>query len=239
MKILGKIKQAARAAFPVTVPVMMGYLFIGMAYGMLMTDKGRSVVWPFLMSVFVYAGSMQFVAIHFFTGAVNWAAVAFATFMVNIRHMFYGLSMLEKFRDTGWKKPYLIFSLTDETFSLLCSAKVPEGVNAGLFFLFISLFDQLYWVAGSVLGGLVGAFVPFHTKGIDFAMTALFLVIFTEQWESNKNHLPAVTGVLASVLCLLLFGASDFILPAMAVIVLVLVSGSRLLEKESGAKQND
>lgn len=236
---MGKIKQAARAAFPVTVPVMMGYLFIGMAYGMLMTDKGRSVVWPFLMSVFVYAGSMQFVAIHFFTGAVNWAAVAFVTFMVNIRHMFYGLSMLEKFRDTGWKKPYLIFSLTDETFSLLCSAKVPEGVNTGLFFLFISLFDQLYWVAGSVLGGLVGAFVPFHTKGIDFAMTALFLVIFTEQWESNKNHLPAVTGVLASVLCLLLFGASDFILPAMAVIVLVLVSGSRLLEKEGGAKQND
>ncbi len=217
-------RKALKAAFPVTIPVMMGYLFIGVAYGMLMASKGHAVIWSFLMSLFVYAGSMQFVASNFFTGATTWLTIIFVTFMVNIRHVFYGLSMLTKFRDMGRKKPYMIFSLTDETFSLLCSADVPKGINQNWFLFFIALLDQIYWVIGSVLGGVVGSIVPFNTKGIDFAMTALFVVIFVEQWQSCKNHLPALAGLAASLLCLLVFGASNFILSSMMIIVLILTA---------------
>ncbi len=212
------------AAFPVTIPVMMGYLFIGIAFGMLMAGKGYGLIWSFLMSVFVYAGSMQFVAVNFFAGTTSWLTIVFITFMVNVRHVFYGLSMLGRFKGMGKKKPYMIFSLTDETFSLLCSAEAPQGVNSNWFLFFISLLDQIYWIVGSVLGGVVGALVPFNTKGIDFAMTALFVVIFVEQWQSTKNHLPALAGLAASLLCLLVFGASNFILPSMIVILLILTA---------------
>lgn len=140
--------------------------------------------------------------------------------------------MLTKFKDTGKKKPYLIFSLTDETFSLLYSAKAPEGVNKSWFLFFISLLDQIYWIAGSALGGLFGSILPFNTKGIDFAMTALFVVIFVEQWKSNKNHVPALTGLIGSAVCLLIFGTSNFILPSMAVIVLVMTVFRKNLEEE-------
>lgn len=230
--------KALKAAFPVTIPVMMGYLFIGVAYGVLMAGKGNALIWTFLMSLFVYAGSMQFVAVNFFAGPLNWAAVIIMTLMVNVRHVFYGLSMLPKFRDMGKKKPYMIFSLTDETFSLLCSANVPEGVNRNWFLFFISLLDQLYWIAGSLLGGIAGSLIPFNTKGIDFAMTALFVVIFTEQWESSKEHLPAIVGVAVSVVCLILFGASNFILPSMMGIVLVLTGSYRLKKPERSEGEN-
>lgn len=230
--------KALKAAFPVTIPVMMGYLFIGVAYGVLMAGKGNALIWTFLMSLFVYAGSMQFVAVNFFAGPLNWAAVIIMTLMVNVRHVFYGLSMLPKFRDMGKKKPYMIFSLTDETFSLLCSANVPEGVNRNWFLFFISLLDQLYWIAGSLLGGIAGSLIPFNTKGIDFAMTALFVVIFTEQWESSKEHLPAIVGVAVSVACLFLFGASNFILPSMMGIVLVLTGSYRLKKPERSEGEN-
>lgn len=215
-------RKALKAAFPVTIPVMMGYLFIGVAFGMLMAGKGYALVWSVLMSVFVYAGSMQFVAANFFAGTTPWLTVVFITFMVNIRHVFYGLSMLGRFKDLGRKRPYMIFSLTDETFSLLCSAEAPQGVNPKWFLFCISLLNQIYWVIGSALGGVVGSLIPFNTKGIDFAMTALFVVIFVEQWRSSENHLPALTGVGASLLCLLAFGASNFILPSMIVILLIL-----------------
>lgn len=230
--------KALKAAFPVTIPVMMGYLFIGVAYGVLMAGKGNALIWTFLMSLFVYAGSMQFVAVNFFAGPLNWAAVVIMTLMVNVRHVFYGLSMLPKFRDMGKKKPYMIFSLTDETFSLLCSANVPEGVNRNWFLLFISLLDQLYWIAGSLLGGIAGSLIPFNTRGIDFAMTALFVVIFTEQWESSKEHLPAIVGVAVSVVCLILFGASNFILPSMMGIVLILTGSYRLKKPERSEREN-
>ncbi len=230
--------NALKAAFPVTVPVMMGYLFIGAAYGMLMAGKGNSLLWTLLMGLFVYAGSMQFVAVNFFAAPFNWVTVIFITLMVNIRHVFYGLSMLTKFRDMGRKKPYMIFSLTDETFSLLCSARAPDGVNKNWFLFFISLLDQIYWLVGSTLGGLVGSLVPFNTKGIDFAMTALFAVIFTEQWESNKNHMPALTGLAISLLCLLIFGASNFILPSMIGITLILMATYRLGKQERGGQED-
>ena len=231
-------RKALKAAFPVTIPVMMGYLFIGVAYGVLMAGKGNALLWTLFMSLFVYAGSMQFVAVNFFAGPVSWITVIFMTLMVNIRHVFYGLSMLDKFRDMGKKKPYMIFSLTDETFSLLCSASVPEGVNRNWFLFFISFLDQLYWIAGSLLGGLVGSLIPFSTKGIDFAMTALFVVIFTEQWESGKSHFSAVAGLLVSLLCLVLFGASNFILPSMIGILLILTASYRIFKPERSDRED-
>ena len=166
-----KAKRALAAAFPITIPVMVGYLFLGVAFGVLLQKNGYGVFWAILMSAVIYAGSMQFLAINFLTPGVGVLSIIFMTLMVNIRHIFYGLSMLERFRGTGKKKPYLIFSLTDETFSLLCSAEPPQGVDRGLFYFFISLLDQVYWVAGSALGGLAGALLSFNTKGIDFAMT--------------------------------------------------------------------
>ena len=231
-------QKALKAAFPVTVPVVMGYLFIGVAYGVLMAGKGNALIWTLLMSLFVYAGSMQFVAVNFFAGPINGLTVVIMTLMVNVRHVFYGLSMLEKFRNMGKKKPYMIFSLTDETFSLLCSASAPEDVNRNWFLFFIALLDQLYWVAGSLLGGLAGSLIPFNTKGIDFAMTALFVVIFTEQWESVKNHFPALTGLLVSLFCLIVFGASNFILPSMIGILLLLTAFCRICKPE-GSEEKD
>lgn len=235
---MGKKTRALKAAFPVTIPVMIGYLFIGVAFGMLMAGKGFSFVWSAVMSISVYAGSMQFVASNFLAGSANWASIALITVMVNMRHVFYGLSMLQRFQNMGRKKPYMVFSLTDETFSLLCSAKAPQGVDPNWFLFFISLLDQFYWVVGSVLGGLVGSLVPFSTKGIDFAMTAFFTAIFTEQWQSCKKHLPAATGVLISVLCLLLFGASNFTIPAMIAIVLILTAYYKSPAVRNGGWEN-
>jgi 4-azaleucine resistance transporter AzlC len=235
---MGEKIKALKAAFPVTIPVMMGYLFIGVAFGMLMAGNGFSFIWSAVMSLFVYAGSMQFVAANFLAVPVDWLSIALVTVMVNIRHVFYGLAMLQRFRNLGRKKPYMVFSLTDETFSALCSAKAPQGVDSDWFVFFISLLDQLYWVVGSALGGLIGSLIPFNTKGIDFAMTAFFTVIFIDQWQSSKKHLPAAAGVLASVLCLLLFGASNFILPAMIAIVLILAAYYKTPTVQNGGWEN-
>ena len=226
-----KAKRALAAAFPITIPVMVGYLFLGVAFGVLMQKNGYGVFWAILMSAVIYAGSMQFLAINFLTPGVGVLSIIFMTLMVNIRHIFYGLSMLERFRGTGKKKPYLIFSLTDETFSLLCSADPPQGVDRGLFYFFISLLDQVYWVAGSALGGLAGALLSFNTKGIDFAMTALFVVIFVNQWRESKQHLPALCGLGLTALCLLVFGADNFLLPALLLILAALLLCRRRLER--------
>ncbi|RAQ22624.1 Inner membrane protein YgaZ [uncultured Ruminococcus sp.] len=226
-----KAKRALAAAFPITIPVMVGYLFLGVAFGVLLQKNGYGVFWAILMSAVIYAGSMQFLAINFLTPGVGVLSIIFMTLMVNIRHIFYGLSMLERFRGTGKKKPYLIFSLTDETFSLLCSADPPQGVDRGLFYFFISLLDQVYWVAGSALGGLAGALLSFNTKGIDFAMTALFVVIFVNQWRESKQHLPALCGLGLTALCLLVFGADNFLLPALLLILAALLLCRRRLER--------
>ena len=200
------------------MPVMMGYLFLGMAFGILMRNNGYGTLWSLLMSLFVYAGSMQFVAVNFFAGGIGIPDMILMTLMVNARHIFYGLSMLEPFQNMGWRKPYMVFSLTDETFSLLYAARVPEGIERNHFFFAISFLDQCYWVIGSVAGSLLGSALTFNTKGIDFAMTALFVVIFVEQWKKKDNRIPALIGVVGSVICLFIFGASNFVLPAMLVI---------------------
>ncbi len=209
------IKKAFRAAFPLTLPVFMGYLFLGIAFGVLLSSEGFHVGWAIFMSVIIYAGSMQFVAIELLTLPFNFLSTLLITLMVNARHLFYGLSMLDKFKDSGKLKPYMIFSLTDETFSLLCSANPPDGVSKKWFFFFIAVLNHFYWILGGVIGNVAGNLIPFNSKGIDFAMTALFIVIFVDQWENSKNHLPAVLGIVITVACRLLFGTSWFIPAAM------------------------
>lgn len=227
--------KTMRAAFPLTIPVMMGYVFMGMAFGILLSSKGYHFGWAFLMSVTIYAGSMQFVAIDLLTKPFNIVAALMMTLMVNARHVFYGLSMLDKFKRMDRRKSYMIHALTDETFSLLCAARPPEGVKPNRFYFYIALLNHLYWIAGCTIGGIIGTLFKFNTKGIDFVMTALFVVIFTEQWQSTKNHVPALIGIFASLLCLLIFGADRFLIPSMAAIFMGLAVCRRPLEREEEA----
>lgn len=233
MKITGKY------AFRQSLPVMAGYLVLGMGFGVLLETKGYGVFWALAMSLFIYAGSMQYVAIDLLTGGASLISAALMTLMVNARHLFYGISMIERYRDTGAAKPYLIFSLTDETYSLVCSGNVPRGVDQKKYYLLVSFFNQCYWVAGSVTGSLVGSLLTFNTEGIEFAMTALFLVVFTEQWKSTKNHISAVTGVAASVVCLVIFGPDRFVIPAMAAITVLLTLMRGYFEKKEKAGQKN
>ncbi len=221
---------AFRAAFPYTIPVLTGYLFIGIAFGVMYQEKGYNFLWAILMSVMVYAGSGQYVAVNFFAPGVNLLHVIFLEFMVNIRHIFYGLSLLERFRGMGKKKLYMMFSLTDETYSLFFVTKVPPEVDEHKFLFAIALLDHSYWIMGSAIGALAGSLIPFDAKGIDFAMTALFIVIYIEQWMSAKNRLAAIVGAAAAVVCLLAFGSENFILPAMICIMAALLCGRKVME---------
>jgi 4-azaleucine resistance transporter AzlC len=216
-------------AFPKTIPVMVGYLFLGMAYGILMKVNGFGILWTAALSLFVYGGSLQYLGVTMLGSLVNPVTALFMSVMLSARHLFYGISMLGKYSDVK-KKPYLIFSLTDETFSILCHEEVPEGCDKDKVYFWISALDQLYWVAGSVLGTIAGSFITFDTTGLDFALTALFVSIFTDQWRQKEGHLPALIGIVASVGCLLIFGQSSFIVPSMIVIMVVL--GARYQWKE-------
>lgn len=216
--------RALRAAFPLTIPVLAGFTFLGIAYGILMNSRGYGLGWTVLMSLLALAGSAQYIAITLLTSVFNPVYALLLTLMVNARHLFYGVSMLDKYRDTGKFKPYLIFGLCDETFSIVCSAEAPEGINRNWFLFFITLLNHGYWVLGSALGGLLGYMVFFDTEGLDFVLTALFVVIFLGQWKDRKNRAPAVAGVFCSVLCLVIFGQSNFIIPAMVAILAVLTA---------------
>lgn len=226
--------KAFKAAFPFTIPVLTGYLFIGIAFGVMIQEKGYNFLWAALMSILIYAGSGQYLAVNFFTPGISLFQVMFLTLMVNIRHVFYGLSLLERFENMGKKRLYMIFSLTDETYSLYFITNVPKGVDESKFLFAIALLDQLYWIAGSVIGAVAGALLPFSGEGIDFAMTALFLVIFVEQWMSVKSHLPALIGLGSAWIFLQIFGKDSFILPAMIVIMICLLSCRKVIEKKEG-----
>ncbi|MDO4321973.1 MAG: AzlC family ABC transporter permease [Lachnospiraceae bacterium] len=210
-----KKNSTLKYAFVSSLPVMAGYLVLGIGFGVLLQDKGYGWWWAALMSLTIYAGSMQYVTVDLLSGGASIIAAALMTVLVNLRHLFYGISMLDKYSGTGRKKPYLIFSLTDETFSLVCSPQLPQGVDEKTYYFYVSLMDQCYWVAGSVIGAAAGAALSFNSAGIDFAMTALFVVIFVEQWEKTRQHLPAVSGVVISIVCRLIFGASGFLIPSM------------------------
>ena len=227
-------KKAFQAAFPYTLPIWVGFLFLGMYYGFMMRSKGFSFLYPLFMSMFIFAGSMEFVTVNLLLSAFHPLSAFFLALMVNARHLFYGISMLGKYKNVGWKKFYLIYGMCDETFSVNCTAKIPEDVDEGWFMFFVTLLNQIYWVGGATLGALLGYVIHFDTTGIEFVMTALFVVMFLNQWEEKgADHKAALTGVGASLLCLLVFGGQNFILPAMALIIVCFL----LAEKRGGDKK--
>ena len=217
------MRKTIRTAFIDTIPVMTGYLVLGFGFGIVLRSSGYGILLAFLMSLFIYAGSMQYVTVGLLTGGASVITVALTTLMVNARHLFYGVSMLEKYEGTGKFKPYLIFALTDETYSLVCVDNPNvRAEERSKYFFFVSLLNHIYWVLGSVLGAVVGALISFNSEGIDFALTALFITVFIEQWLSSKKHFSAIIGVSISAICLLIFGADKFLIPTMLLIALIL-----------------
>lgn len=219
-------KQGFRNALKDTVPVMTGYLFLGFGFGVVMERNGFGLPWALAMSGLLYAGSMQYVGVGLLSAGADLVTVALTTFLVNARHLFYGISMVSAYQNAGWKKPYLIFGLTDETYSL-----VSQGHQDGDYCFWVTALDHLYWVAGTAIGSAAGKWLPLNYQGIDFVLTALFLTIFTEQWLTAADHRPALLGVGITTLCLLLFGSDLFLLPAMAAIAGALI----LLDRKEAA----
>lgn len=229
--------QTFRYAVKRASPVVTGYIVLGMGFGILLQDKGYSAWWSFLMAALIYGGSLQYVGIDLMAGGAGIVSAALLSAMISARQLFYGLAMVERYHDLGRAKPYAIFSLTDETYSVLCERELPEGVDEKRFYVLVSVINQLAWVLGCVGGAVAGAYLHFDTTGVDFIMTALFVVIFTEQWEKTKEHGPAILGLAVSVVCRVLFGADGFLLPAMIGITVGLFAMRKQLEaKEEGAR---
>lgn len=226
IKMKNDIKKALRATFP----VFSGYIVLGFGFGLVLNSKGFGIPWALCMSLFIYAGSMQYAAIDLLSGGALVITMAITTVLVNARHIFYGISMIDKYKDTGKFKPYLIYALTDETYSLLCT---DDKENSPRYYFLVSLFNHFYWVAGSVAGAAVGTAFDFSPKGIDFALTALFVTVFVEQWLTSKDHTAAVTGVLSAAFCLIIFGADSFLIPSMLLITLCLTV-LRFIRKRKG-----
>ena len=231
-----KISKAFKAAFPHTIPIFAGFWFLGITYGLYMKVSGFSFWYPLFMSMIIFAGSMEFITVNMLLGAFHPLQAFLMTLMINARHLFYGISMLDKFKGTGAKKPYLIFGMCDESFSINYSADIPEDVDKGWFMFFVTLLNQIYWVSGATLGGIFGGFIKFDTTGLDFAMTALFVVIFLEQWLKEKNHINAVLGIILAVICLVIFGPENFMIPSMISILTALTLLRGTLDKKEEEK---
>ena len=217
-----KIKAAFFAAFPNTIPIFAGFLFLGIAYGIYMNQSGFKFYYPMFMSFIIFAGSVEFATVSWLLGSFDPVNIFFLTLMINARHLFYGLSMLEKYNIPGWKKLYLIYGMCDESFSINATVDIPKGIDKGLFMFFVTMLNQIYWVAGATIGGIFGSFIPFDTKGIEFVMTALFVVIFLENWLKEKDHSASVIGLFISFICLMIFKGTNFIIPSMIIILSVL-----------------
>lgn len=227
-----KIKKAFLCAFPYTVPIFAGFLFLGLTYGIYMHVSGFSFWYPMLMSLTIYGGSLEFVAVSMLLAPYAPLQTLIMSVMIQARHLFYGISMLDKFRGLGWKKPYLIFGMCDETFSINCTAQIPDGIDRGWFYFFVTLLNHLYWFAGATLGGLLGSLIHFNTEGLEFVMTSMFVVIFLEQWGREKRHISTYIGLAASILCLLVFGADSFLIPTMVCITAFLTFLRRPIERK-------
>ena len=217
-----KIKAAFFAAFPNTIPILAGFLFLGIAYGIYMNQSGFKFYYPMFMSFIIFAGSVEFATVSWLLGSFDPVNTFFLTLMINARHLFYGLSMLEKYNIPGWKKLYLIYGMCDESFSINATVDVPKDIDKGLFMFFVTMLNQIYWVAGATIGGIFGSFIPFDTKGLEFVMTALFVVIFLENWLKEKDHSASVIGLFISFICLMIFKGTNFIIPSMIIILSVL-----------------
>ncbi len=230
-------KKTIKAAFIKSLPVCAGYVVLGIGFGVPLAKVGYGLIWAFLMSLTMYAGSMQYVAVNLLAGQASLLTTVITTLLVQARHLFYGISMIDKYKGAGLKKLYLAFSLTDETYSLLCDGKYPEGVDNHLFCFFVSLFNQSYWILGCCIGNLIGSNIEFNSKGIEFAMTALFVTVFVEQWKSTKQHIPAVIGVASTAVCLAIFGSENFLIPSMAVVTVLLFAFRKKLERSEEAQE--
>lgn len=230
----GAKRAALKAAFPHTVPILTGFLFLGMTYGIYARVSGFSFLYPLAMSVVIFGGSLEFVAVELLLSTFAPLQTFLMALMIQARHLFYGIAMLDKYKGTGRKKLYLIYALCDESFSVNCSARPPEGVDRGWFYFFVTLLNQSYWVMGATLGGLAGSLLTFNTQGLDFVMTAMFVVIFLEQWLKEKRHYTALIGVLSSAACLVLFGSRSFLIPTMACILCLLTVFRGPIEKAGG-----
>ena len=225
-------RKALKAAFPCTIPIMTGFIFLGAAYGIYMNASGFSFVYPLFMSMLIYGGSLEFVAVEMLLSPFAPLQVFIMALLIQARHLFYGLSMLDKFRGTGWKKFYLIYGMCDETFSVNYTADIPEDVDCGWFMFFVTLLNQFYWVASATTGGIIGSLLKINTDGISFVMTAMFVVIFMDQWLKEDQHLSSLIGLGVSLICLLIFGADSFMIPTMITIVVLLTVLRHRLEKE-------
>jgi len=225
---------ALKAAFPHTIPILAGFGFLGLTYGIYVRVQGFSFWYAMLTGVIIFGGSLQFVAIDMLCAPFAPLQTFLAALLIQARHLFYGISMLDKFRGMGWKKPYLIFGMCDETFSINCTANIPENIDRGWFYFFVTLLNHFYWFSGSTIGGIVGSLLSFDTEGLDFVMTAMFVVIFMEQWLKEKRHISEWVGLAASVGCLLLFGADNFLIPTMICILIALTVLQRPIERGRG-----
>ena len=225
-------KNAFKLAFPKTLPILAGFLFLGMSYGFYMRVSGFSFVYPLTMSLVIFGGSLEFVAVSMLMSVFAPLQTFIVALAIQARHLFYGIAMLDKYKDTGKKKPYLIFGMCDESFSINCSAEIPDDTDKGWFYFFVTVLNQSYWVAGATLGALVGGFISFDTTGIEFVMTAMFTVIFLEHWLKNKKRLPSLIGAFSSIACLILFGEDSFLIPSMACIICFLSLFRGRLERE-------
>ncbi len=225
-----KKKNALKAAFPHTLPILAGFLFLGMTYGIYMNVSGFSFWYPMIMSLTIFAGSVEFVAVNLLLGAFSPIQALVITLVLNARHLFYGISMLDKYKGTGLKKIYLIFGMCDESFSINYTTDIPDHVDKSWFMFFVTLLNQIYWFTGATLGGIFGSLIRFNTEGLDFVMTAMFVVIFLDQWMKEKKHSSALIGLDAATLCLLLFGADNFMIPSM-ILILALLTATQFTTK--------
>ena len=233
----GIITRSFRAAFPCTIPMLAGFLFLGMAYGIYMNVSGFSFVYPMIMAAVIFGGSLEFLAAQMLLSPFATLQVLMVSLMIQARHLFYGISMLDKLKDMGWKKFYLIYGMCDETFSINCTAEIPKDCDRGWFYFFVTLLNQLYWVGGATLGGLLGNLITFDTKGLDFVMTAMFIVIFLEQWLKEKHHFSEWAGLASSAACLLIFGKDNFMRPAMICILLLLTAFRKPVGRKAGEEK--
>ncbi len=216
--------KALKTVFLDTVPVMTGYLFLGISFGILLEEAGYGLPWAFSMALFMYAGSAQFLSVSLLANHASVLSSDIAIFLLNARHIFYGISLIDTYKDTGKKKPYLIFSLTDETYSLVTQNQPPEGMKRHTYCFLVSILDHFYWVAGCVIGSVAGNFIPISFEGIEFVLTALFVTLFTEQWLTHKNRFPALVGLGATALCLVFFPKDIFLIPSMVLIAILLTT---------------
>ena len=229
------MKNALKYSFPLTIPIMAGYVFLGISFGILATSKGFPLYYPVLMGVVIYGGSMQFAAVNLLLAAFNPIGAILLTIMVHARHIFYGITMLVPFNQlkNGFRKIYCMFGLTDETFSLLASLEVPEEQDRNWVYFLVTFLNQCYWVIGCGLGAVIGSNLTFNTEGIEFVLTALFVTIFVEQWLNASSHRPAIIGLVGSAVCLVIFGGANFMIPAM-IIILILFSLDYYKEVKQG-----